>query len=647
MVKTINILNKKILFAFIFVLALFGGNFFSISKAEAATLYFNGGANSDWGTLAGNWWTDAGHTSPAGALPGVADDVIIEHTIDSNSGPEASVNTFTTNGNFSILLTATVANGATFNGGTQNAGTLTGDATFNDSSYQYPGTINGNATFNDSSQLYSATVNGDATFNDSALGTFVIINGDVTFNGDNSSYVSGTVSGTKYRRYATNTVTTQNFTSNGPWTVVADGAEVDVTGATFNGATVFQTLNAGTFIGAPITLYWYSAGADNNWSTLTGNWWTDGGHSSQAVSLPGEFDTVTIVGGRGALGPSVDADTWVEPESIDASALAVTFTSAGGGGPTITIIGDAIFNGTSSNGGTVTGDAIFNDNSTNNGVVSGGAVFNDLSYNLGVVEGDAQFSYATAGVVTLSGEQVWGEVQGAITGSDAVPVSEYIFNDDSHTGVTIVGDATFNDDSYDSADITGDVVFNDRSAHQGSITGNATFNGSSINEGTVTGDGSFKDLSENTEDGTIQGNACFDPTATNNGTVLGTISACSGTPAPEEGRSRVSGSIRRVVSPSSLNILPCQPGDKYSTKTGLPCPSSGIFPDPSFCLITITLRSGSAGDQVKCLQIKLGLPSDGIFGPITKAGVIHFQISKDLIPDGVVGPKTIAKLFFE
>lgn len=58
----------------------------------------------------------------------------------------------------------------------------------------------------------------------------------------------------------------------------------------------------------------------------------------------------------------------------------------------------------------------------------------------------------------------------------------------------------------------------------------------------------------------------------------------------------------------------------------------------------LTLRKGSRGDQVKLLQEKLGISADGIFGSQTEGAVRSFQISKGLVSDGVVGPKTWAAL---
>lgn len=57
-----------------------------------------------------------------------------------------------------------------------------------------------------------------------------------------------------------------------------------------------------------------------------------------------------------------------------------------------------------------------------------------------------------------------------------------------------------------------------------------------------------------------------------------------------------------------------------------------------------TLRQGTRGEDVKLLQSLLGLKADGIFGPQTANAVIRFQRSRQLLPDGIVGPATWAAL---
>jgi len=64
----------------------------------------------------------------------------------------------------------------------------------------------------------------------------------------------------------------------------------------------------------------------------------------------------------------------------------------------------------------------------------------------------------------------------------------------------------------------------------------------------------------------------------------------------------------------------------------------------SSCTITTTLRQGSIGNEVKCLQeklnqsVNLNLSLDGNFGPKTKEAVVAWQKLKGLTPDGIFGP---------
>jgi putative chitinase len=60
--------------------------------------------------------------------------------------------------------------------------------------------------------------------------------------------------------------------------------------------------------------------------------------------------------------------------------------------------------------------------------------------------------------------------------------------------------------------------------------------------------------------------------------------------------------------------------------------------------VTQVLRRGSKGDMVKKMQAKLGLSTDGDFGPGTEAALKKWQTANGLTADGVAGPKTLAKL---
>jgi peptidoglycan hydrolase-like protein with peptidoglycan-binding domain len=57
-----------------------------------------------------------------------------------------------------------------------------------------------------------------------------------------------------------------------------------------------------------------------------------------------------------------------------------------------------------------------------------------------------------------------------------------------------------------------------------------------------------------------------------------------------------------------------------------------------------TLVRNSHGVLVRDVQRKLVVPEDGTFGAITEAKLRAFQISKGLVPDGIVGPRTWAAL---
>ena len=134
-----------------------------------ATLYFNGAVNAEWTEL-GNWWTDAAFTTQATGLPTSADDVIASAYIGSNIDPEPTVANFTMNASGALAIAITVTGNATFNDGSYNyysTVAVGGNATFNDSSFNYYGTVSGNATFNDSS-FNDGTVAGSATFRHSA-----------------------------------------------------------------------------------------------------------------------------------------------------------------------------------------------------------------------------------------------------------------------------------------------------------------------------------------------------------------------------------------------------------------------------------------------------------------------------------------------
>ena len=58
----------------------------------------------------------------------------------------------------------------------------------------------------------------------------------------------------------------------------------------------------------------------------------------------------------------------------------------------------------------------------------------------------------------------------------------------------------------------------------------------------------------------------------------------------------------------------------------------------------ILLKQGTRGDTVKALQQKLGVGADGQFGPGTEKAVREYQKKNGLTADGVAGPATLAHM---
>jgi transglycosylase-like protein/putative peptidoglycan binding protein len=57
-----------------------------------------------------------------------------------------------------------------------------------------------------------------------------------------------------------------------------------------------------------------------------------------------------------------------------------------------------------------------------------------------------------------------------------------------------------------------------------------------------------------------------------------------------------------------------------------------------------TLMAGSSGPTVAAVQEAVGVPGDGVFGPVTEKAVKKFQQANGLVVDGVVGPQTLSAL---
>lgn len=78
---------------------------------------------------------------------------------------------------------------------------------------------------------------------------------------------------------------------------------------------------------------------------------------------------------------------------------------------------------------------------------------------------------------------------------------------------------------------------------------------------------------------------------------------------------------------------------------GQPVPVSNPVPStPAPANPWPLLKEGSRGPHVSQVQAFLGVPADGVFGPVTKAAVVAYQRALGLAADGIVGAQTWAAI---
>ncbi len=329
-----------------------------------------------------------------------------------------------------------------FEDGSYNAGTVSGDATFNDGSYSQEGAVvTGSATFNGSA-YNSGTVRGDAVYASSTEGVMRFVSDDV--------YLQGVVQGT-----------------------IRGGDGVAITDFVFED----NSLNAGNIVGN--TTF---GGNSSNLGTTTGSTVfnesssnDNGGVVSGDISFNGEASNRgRLIGDAVFNATSTNHGTIVgNPVFNDSS-----YASAG------VIQGNATFNDSSHNAGdsTVTGDAVFNDQAFKQGTVSGNATFYDDSlHQHGTIAGNAVFNGRSSNIATVSGDAT--------------------FNDDSRNGSggTVTGDATFNN-----ASIAATGSFGDRVIRRFTIATSTALNfltDGGRNDWVIIADGIVLDLSEATYNG--------------------------------------------------------------------------------------------------------------------------------------------------
>ena len=283
---------------------------------------------------------------------------------------------------------------------------------------------------------FIATVNGNATFNDTSY-NYGFVTGNATFS--DLSYNEGGVQGTAKFTYATDGIIT--IPKDGRWTNGGDTATVgndnkSITSWVFNGNGYNNGVVTGDAIFSDTS---YNLGEVQGTAKFTyatdgiitipdGVIWTNGGDTA-TVGNDNKSITSWIFNGRSANGGTLD--------------------------------GDATFNDTSSNSGTVASNAVFNNASYNTGTVDGDAIFSDTSYNLGEVQGTAKFTYATGGIITIPNEGQWG-IGGdtATVGNDNNPFTSWIFNGNSVNNGPVTGDAIFNDTSHNTnGSVSGNATF--------------------------------------------------------------------------------------------------------------------------------------------------------------------------------------------
>lgn len=87
-----------------------------------------------------------------------------------------------------------------------------------------------------------------------------------------------------------------------------------------------------------------------------------------------------------------------------------------------------------------------------------------------------------------------------------------------------------------------------------------------------------------------------------------------------------------------------------SPATTTPMPTSGVERTATsqpikLSVFTRTLGFSARGNDVKSLQILLGVPQTGYFGPMTSVALVVFQRAHGITPaSGIFGPKTRAAL---
>lgn len=328
---------------------LFGGNPATLTYTNyPSNFYFYGG--NDWNNLS-YWWTDSGHSTQAGYVPGSLDDVIIEADFSSTTG--------------TVYANSAVVNNTTINGATIE---VTNTITFNSSTLGYTSSAQVVA----SSAVFQTT---------SLVDTYGVVTVSSTASFDSTSNHAGYIAGNVDVLYPH----AVPFDSN-------NGNTGTITGTiTYSGYT-------------PRTLYFFNTGSgDTDWANIN-NWWEDSAHTIQAGWIPyslAALDNV-IVESSVLSNSGSSANATVNTLTVNAGDLDININCD-----------SANFNNSSSFSLTTTASVLtqngntsgvtFSDLSSNNGTIiitSPGVVFvvfeDSATMNFGTITGDAQIYYPVA-----------------------------------------------------------------------------------------------------------------------------------------------------------------------------------------------------------------------------------------------------------
>lgn len=547
-----------------------------------ATLYFNAAVDGNWNE-AGNWWEDAGYSIP-GTVPTSSDIVYINGNVTSDSSGSATADTAYFSGAYTVSISLTIINDATFTdnnyGDASSSITLTANNVYFDGSSTYGVTANASVSFGNECRFTGYTVNnGTVQANGAGTGS--------TFFDDNSSNTGIVGQGaTSY------TVDFSDSSTNTGTVNINTNANYPLNRNTFNTGTIIGSI---TYVSYP-TFYFYGG---NDWNN-TSYWWTGtGGTGDNAAYIPNSLDTVVIQSTPSstssdvyALSATIESEFYLSSSSYTfyvSNTITIDSGSIGSvASPSVVSASSAVFNNStsltnSSSVLTVSSEASFNDSSDlNNGSITGNVNFYGSStFSGGSVSGDATvhsphplpFTVGGALSGTLfyngyssrtvyfysssstdwSGVNNWwldtGHSNPALYGPDPAISLDDVTIDSSVTSNTLSSPTTVGVLTVNNGDLAIDITcltatFNSNSTFgsantiavltQVSSTVSVTFSDLSSNYASVlvtdTGAGTpavvFEDSSSNQSSGYVDGNAdvYFPVTLPLGGTVTGTIS---------------------------------------------------------------------------------------------------------------------------